>query len=215
MRALRPANDQHPGSKGLRSAAVRLIRASKVIKIMVFDKLVPEWYVLHTKSRFENVVGDGLLKKSIEVFLPKITVPSRRKDRRKMIRVPLFPGYVFVKSDLHPHHHLDIVKTVGAVKLVGDNQGPIPVPPKTIESLRIMVAAEHPVSTGTGFAKGEQVLVVNGPFCGVTGTFDHCRGTNRIVVFIEALGQFAAVEVDAEDVERVPAVKSDRLPGMR
>ena len=175
---------------------------------MVFDKLVPAWYVLHTKSRFESVVGEGLLKKSIEVFLPRITVPSQRKDRRKMIRIPLFPGYLFVKSDLHPNHHLDIVKTVGAVKLVGDTQGPIPVPPKTIDSLRIMVASEQPVTTGTVFSKGDQVLVVNGPFMGVVGTFDHYRGTDRIVVFIEALGQFAAVEVNAEDLERLPALQS-------
>jgi transcription termination/antitermination protein NusG len=175
---------------------------------MVFDKLVPAWYVLHTRSRFENVVGEGLLKKSIEVFLPKITIPSQRKDRRKMIRVPLFPGYVFVRSDLHPNHHLDIVKTVGAVKLVGDKQGPIPVPPKTIESLRIMVESQQPITTGTYFSKGDLVLVVNGPFAGVIGTFDHYRGADRIIVFIEALGQFAAVEVNAEDVERQPAVQA-------
>ena len=87
---------------------------------MASDVLIPGWYVLHTKSRFENVVSELLLKKSIEVFLPKITVASRRKDRKKMIRVPLFPGYVFVKTDLAPDHHLDIVKTVGAVKLVGN-----------------------------------------------------------------------------------------------
>jgi len=60
------------------------------------------WYVLHTKSRFENVVNDGLGKKSIEVFLPKITVKSKRRDRKAMIRVPLFPGYLFVKTDLAP-----------------------------------------------------------------------------------------------------------------
>ncbi|RJQ86203.1 MAG: UpxY family transcription antiterminator [Desulfobacteraceae bacterium] len=170
------------------------------------DKLIPEWYVLHTKSRFENVVSEGLQKKSIEVFLPKITVPSQRKDRRKMIRVPLFPGYVFVKSDLHPNHHLDIVKTVGAVKLVGDTQGPIPVPHDTVQSLRIMVASDQPIATGSHFTKGDQVLVVNGPFAGVIGTFDHYRGLDRIVVYIEALGQFASVEVNAEDVERLPAV---------
>jgi transcription termination/antitermination protein NusG len=173
---------------------------------MTSDKLIFAWYVLHTKSRFENVVNECLQKKTIEVFLPKITVASQRKDRRKMIRVPLFPGYLFVKTDLHPNHHLDIVKTAGAVKLVGDKQGPIPVPQETIQSLRIMVASDRPIATGSTFAKGDQVLVVNGPFAGVIGTFDHYRGSDRIVVYIEALGQFAAVEVNAEHVERLPAV---------
>lgn len=173
---------------------------------MKSDKLIPAWYVLHTKSRFENVVNEQLQKKRIDVFSPLITVPSRRKDRKKMIRVPLFPGYVFVRSDLHPNHHLEVVKTVGAVKLVGDKTGPISVPEETISSLRIMVATDQPIATGTFFNKGDRVQVVNGPFSGVVGIFDHYKGIDRIVVYIDALGQFAAVEVDVEDVERLPAV---------
>jgi len=39
---------------------------------MTIDKLTHSWYVLHTKSRFENVLHEALFKKSIEVFLPKI-----------------------------------------------------------------------------------------------------------------------------------------------
>jgi transcription termination/antitermination protein NusG len=167
------------------------------------DKLINAWYVLHTKSRFENVVSDGLSKKTIEVFLPKITVASRRKDRKKMIRMPLFPGYVFVRSNLRPDHHLEIVKTVGAVKLVGNTQGPVPVPDETIESLQIMVASQKPISTGNQFSQGDRVMVINGPFAGVIGIFDRYRGVDRVIVHIEALGQFAAVEVNTEDVEPV------------
>ncbi|MCP4692338.1 MAG: transcriptional antiterminator, partial [Desulfobacterales bacterium] len=80
-------------------------------------KLDPAWYVLHTKSRFENVVYDGLLKKTLETFLPRIKTRSRRRDRKMMIQTPLFPGYLFVKTDLHPVRHLEILKTAGAVRL--------------------------------------------------------------------------------------------------
>lgn len=173
---------------------------------MTVKALIESWYVLHTKSRFENVVHDGLYRKSVDVFLPKITVRSKRKDRKKMIRVPLFPGYVFVKSNLNPDHHLDIVKTVGAVKLVGNNQGPVSVPDDTIDSLKIMVASEQPVETGYQYNRGDRVMVVHGPFAGVVGIFERYGGHGRIVVHIEALGQFAAVEVDVEDVEKVPAM---------
>ncbi|MFO7644655.1 MAG: transcription termination/antitermination NusG family protein, partial [Desulfosarcina sp.] len=48
---------------------------------MVGDQLTRAWFALHTKSRFENVVNEGLTKKTVEVFLPKITVKSRRRDR--------------------------------------------------------------------------------------------------------------------------------------
>jgi len=118
-----------------------------------------------------------------------------------MIDVPLFPGYVFVKSNLHPHHHIDIVKTVGAVRLIGNKQIPVPVPDETIESLRIMVSRDSQVETGSRFRKGDRVMVVSGPFTGIIGIFDRYRGVNRVVVHIEALGQFASVEVDEQDVE--------------
>jgi len=123
-----------------------------------------------------------------------------------MIRVPLFPGYLFVKTDLSPDEHIEIVKTAGAVRLIGNKDGPVPVPPDTVESLQIMVQTDHPVSTGTRFRKGSKVLVVTGPFAGVTGTFVRYKGLGRVVVIIEALGQYAGVEVDEEDVEILPEI---------
>lgn len=171
-------------------------------------KLTPLWYVLHTKSRFENVVHEGLLKKRIEVFLPKITVQSKRRDRRKMIRVPLFPGYVFVKTNLHPHHHLEVVKTAGAVRLIGSKKGPVPVPDETIDSLKIMVSTDFPVTTGQRLQKGDRVMVVSGPFAGVVGTFVRYRGQGRVIVNVEALGQYAGVEVSYDDIEILPKILS-------
>ena len=177
-------------------------------KQMNISKFVPNWYVLHTKSRFENVVNEGLQKKSLEVFLPKIKVPSKRRDRKLMINVPLFPGYLFVKTILLPQAHLEIVKTVGVVRLVGSKDGPVPVSLDTIESLKIMVSSGHPVATGSRFQKGDRVMVVAGPFAGVNGLFVRYRGKDRVVVYIEALGQYAQAEVDAEDVEIIPKILS-------
>jgi len=164
----------------------------------------PAWYVLHTRSRFEQVVFDGLGKKSLESFLPKMSVLSKRRDRRKTIRVPLFPGYVFVKSDLNVHERLEIVKTVGVVRLVGNKDGPVPVPDESIDSLKIMVAGDHPIATGTRLRRGDRVIVLEGPFAGVTGIFVRYQGAGRVVVSIEALGQYAAVDVPEECVERIP-----------
>ena len=164
------------------------------------------WYVLHTKSRFENVVNDGLGKKSIEVFLPKITVRSKRRDRKAMIRIPLFPGYLFVKTDLAPESHLEIVKTAGAVRLIGSKQEPVSVPEETIDSLKIMVNGDHLVTTGNSLTKGDKVLVVSGPFAGVTGTFIRYGGKGRVIVNIEALGQYAGVEVNEDEIEILPKI---------
>jgi len=171
--------------------------------------LKPAWYVLHVKSRFENVVNEGLIKKSFEAFLPKIRVRSKRRDRRKMIHVPLFPGYLFVRTKLDPHLHLEIVKTVGSVRLVGNRTGPpVSVPDDVVGSLRIMVAAEEAVTTGHLYRKGERVLVTGGTLAGVIGVFSQFRGKGRVIVNIDILGQFAAVEVSEDDVVTLPEIIS-------
>jgi transcription termination/antitermination protein NusG len=169
-------------------------------------RLLKLWYVLHTKSRHESVVTTGLSKKSMDVFLPKARVRSARRDRKAMIHIPLFPGYVFIKTDLHPHTHLEIVKTAGVVRLIGTNQGPVPVPEETIESLKIMVSSELTITTGTRLQTGDRVLVATGPLAGVTGTFVRYRGQGRVVVNIEALGQFASVDVEEGDIEPLPPI---------
>jgi transcription antitermination factor NusG len=81
------------------------------------------------------------------------------------------------------------------------------VPPDTVQSLKIMVATDGPIATGSTLCKGDRVMVIAGPFAGVVGIFDRYQGQNRVVVFIEALGQYAAVEVDADDVEKIPSLQ--------
>ena len=49
-------------------------------------------------------------------------------------------------------------------------------------------------------------MVVSGPFAGVNGTFVRYRGKGRVVVNIEALGQYAGVDVDENDVELLPDI---------
>jgi len=175
---------------------------------MVLQELRQFWYVLHTKSRFENVVNEGLYKKSLEAFLPKIKVRSKRRDRKLMIQVPLFPGYVFVKSDLHPNEYLEILKTPGVVRVVGNKSGPLPVGDETVESLKIMVSGGREIVTGTRFKKGDKIMVVHGPFAGIIGYFIQYRGQGRVIVNIDALGQFAAANVSEEDIELLPEILS-------
>jgi transcription antitermination factor NusG len=165
----------------------------------------PSWYVLLTRIRYESTVYEGLQKKNIESFLPTVQRRSRRKDRKFFLSRPLFPGYLFVRTSLVPEKHIFVLKTIGAVCLLGGNNGPVPVPDEAIHSLRIMISNSDRgrITIGKNLHKGDTVIVAHGPFSGVQGCFDRYRGKSRVVVHIDALGQFAAVEVDEMDVERI------------
>jgi transcription antitermination factor NusG len=72
--------------------------------------------------------------------------------------------------------------------------------------LKIIVQGNDSVTTGSRFKKGDRVIVVHGPFAGVVGTFLRHRGKGRVIVNIEALGQYAGVNVNEEDIELLPKI---------
>ncbi len=157
-----------------------------------------KWYAVHTRSRFEQKVYDGIYGKSIEVFLPKIQVMSRRKDRRKKILVPLIPGYVFVRTALNPEEYINILKTVGVVQLVGFKGKPVPAGEEEINSLMILNGTDRTVQNRSYIKTGDRIRIMEGPLKGLTGFYlRHRDHGGKVVVSVELLNR--SLEVDIED----------------
>jgi len=151
------------------------------------------WYALLTRSNFENTVQNSINKKNYQTFLPKTKKKSIRKDRNKMIEIPLFKGYIFVK-------------TTGAVRLLGNQSEPVPIPTAQIESLKILTSASMDLITGVNIRlkTGDPVMILQGPMAGIKGEFIQYKGQSRVVIKIDALGQYAGVDVEEENVEKLP-----------
>jgi transcription antitermination factor NusG len=163
-----------------------------------------KWYAIHTRSHFEQKVYDGFCGKSIETFLPKIEVMSRRKDRRKKILVPLLPGYVFVRFGLDPEKYWDIIKTVGVVRMVGFKGQPVPAKEEEISSLMILDGTDRTVHNRSLMKRGDMVMIMEGPLKGLTGFYLQHKGqTDKVVVSVELLNRSLAVEVEDWALEKV------------
>jgi len=168
------------------------------------NKISEKWYAVHTRSRFEKKVHDGIIGKSIEVFLPRIQVMSRRKDRRKKILVPLIPGYIFVHTDLHPEKYMDILKTVGVVRLVGFEGKPVPARDEEISSLMILDGTDRTVHNRTYINKGDMVMIMEGPLKGLVGFYlRHKDKSDKVVVSVELLHRSMSVEIEDWALEKV------------
>ena len=163
-----------------------------------------KWYAVHTRSRFEQKVYDGFAGKSIEVFLPKIQVMSRRKDRRKLILVPLLPGYVFVHFDMEPETYWDIIKTTGVVRVVSFRDKPVPASDEEVASLIILDGTDRTVQNRSYMRKGDRVMIMEGPFKGLVGFYLHHKGqSKKVVVNIELLHRSLAVEIEDWALEKI------------
>lgn len=58
-----------------------------------------KWYVVYTKPWWEKKVVQGLTKKGFENYCPLICKSGLWHDRKKIIYEPLFPFYVFVRTE--------------------------------------------------------------------------------------------------------------------
>ena len=161
------------------------------------------WYAVHTRSRFEQKVFDGFRGKSIDSFLPKMLVMSRRKDRRKKILVPLLPGYVFVQSDLNNEEYLEILKTVGVVRMVGIRGRPAPAIEEEIASLMILDGTDRTVQNRTYMKVGDRVMIMEGPLQGLVGYYLRHKGqSDKVVVSVDLLHRSLEVEIEDWALER-------------
>jgi transcriptional antiterminator NusG len=143
------------------------------------------------------------MQKGIEIFLPRIIVPSRRRDRKLLINLPLFPGYLFVHADLVTSVYHKIIKQPGVVRLLWRNGNPSPVSNEKIESIKIIVESDRPYYPWGYLDSGKRVRIIDGPLSGAVGIIERRRDKKRrLVVAVELFQRSVAVELDEETVER-------------
>ena len=160
------------------------------------------WYVVHTCCHHEARVEERLRKKGVEVFLPRQTVVSRRRDRKKLLEVPLFPGYLFIQDTLEVDTYYTVLNLPGVVRVLAFGSWPQPVPPETITSIKLALAGERVYAPHRFLQKGRWVRVVEGPLTGVIGIIRESKTKRRkIVIEVELFKQAVAVELEDEAVE--------------
>ncbi|MGA2028208.1 MAG: UpxY family transcription antiterminator, partial [Syntrophobacteraceae bacterium] len=128
-----------------------------------------EWYALYVQVNHEKEVVKRLEQKEVVCFLPLMETWSKRRDRRKKIQLPMFPGYVFVHVFLDSYMQLTVVKTPGALSLLHNSQGPLSIPPYQVENIRTVINSVQPLEIHPYLIKGDWVQVVRGPLAGCIG----------------------------------------------
>ncbi len=164
------------------------------------------WFALYVQVNHEREVTKRLEQKEINAFLPLMERWSKRQDRRKKISVPLFPGYLFIRTVLDNPTHVHILKTPGALVLIGNSEGPVAIPPHQIESLQTLLNSPRPILPNPYLKEGDWVQVIRGPLAGCMGILLRQNPKKgRLIVSVDIICRSVSVELDMEDVERISA----------
>jgi len=159
------------------------------------------WWAVYTRHQHEKAVADMLATKGFEVFLPLYDSVRRWKDRNKILSLPLFPCYVFVRGGLE--RRLQVVTTPGIHTILYRGDQIALIPEEEVNAIRVAVNSPARVEPHPFLRCGEKVRVTRGSLEGVVGLLLRKKSLYRLVLSVEMLAQSVAVEVDAADVEAV------------
>ena len=164
----------------------------------------PAWWAVYTKHQHEKTVAEVLTGKGFDVFLPLHETTRRWKDRQKVLSLPLFPCYVFVRGD--SGRRLQVVTTPGIHMILSRGEQIQVVPEPEIEAIRRAVSGSYRIEPHPFLRIGERVRVIRGSLEGVEGILIRRKNLCRLVLSVDMLAQSVGVEVAASDVEPVGPV---------
>ena len=163
------------------------------------------WSAVYTRHQHEKTIGEMLGATGGEVY----DSTRRWKDRRKVLSLPLFPCYVFVRG-AH-ERRLQVLTTPGVHMIISRGERLETVPEEEIEAIRRTINGQLSVEPHPFLRCGERVRVVRGALEGVEGLLTRKKNLYRLVLSVNMLAQAVSVEIDALDV--VPVVERNGLAG--
>jgi transcription termination/antitermination protein NusG len=161
------------------------------------------WYAVHTRSNYEKRVSSALTETGIENYLPSFPEVHQWKDRKKVVEVPVFPGYLFLRSEDSSRSRLTIARTDGVVRILGLGEKIEAIPDEQIEGLRLLLSAGAECMAHPLLREGSWVRVKRGALKNLEGLLMRVKNQTRLVLSINLLSRSVSTEVDARDVEYI------------
>ena len=163
------------------------------------NRLDTAWWAVYTRHQHEKVVAEMLSAKGFDVFLPLYQSTRRWKDRSKVLSLPLFPGYLFVRGGID--RRLQVVTTPGVHMILYRGERVAIVPDAEIEALQRAVDGPFCVEPHPFLKCGTRVRVTRGALAGIEGILIRKKNLFRLILSVDMLAKSVAVEVYSSDVE--------------
>lgn len=142
------------------------------------------WLAAYTRTKHEAKVRDFCRDREIEAFLPTYRSWRRWSDRRKLLDLPLFPSYVFLRVDNQLRKRA--VQAPGFLWYVHQQGRPVQVDPAELEAVRRLLASGLEYDPLPEAQLGDEVEIVYGPMRGQTGRLVR-KQQNAIALVISAI----------------------------
>jgi len=157
-----------------------------------------KWFTLYTKPRFEKRVDEELTISGYECYLPLHCTPRVWSDRVKLVNMPLFSSYIFVKCHERDIRSLNRIK--GVVRVVYYDGKPAIIRQQEINAIKDFIN----LAEGKALCTGDDVEILAGSLKNKSGKIIKVK-KKILLLRIDQLA--ATVSVNIESVAPVNRVK--------
>ena len=148
------------------------------------------WYALYTSPRAEKSVHEKLVQQGIDCYLPLHRTPRVWSDRIKIVEMPLFRSYLFVKCNASEIYQLP--KIYGVARIVFYDGKPAVIRQKEIDAIRLFLRE----ASGKVLAAGDEVEILTGAMKKISGKIMRIK-KKYLVLHIEPLAATVCVNMDS------------------
>ena len=152
------------------------------------------WLVIMTKPRMEIEAKKHLIRQGIEAYLPLWKELKKRSGAWETIVSPMFSRYLFARQSYEDQSLSSVRSTRGVSGLVHFGKEPAWASDKLINDIRVFESTQiNQTDQLKPFKKGDQVLVMDGPFKGVSAKV-FSSDQERVILMLQVLGNFQKIE---------------------
>jgi transcription antitermination factor NusG len=159
------------------------------------------WFAVQTRPRYEKKVSSELHEKGIKTFLPLSSAMHQWSDRRRLVHVPLFSGYVFVNIPASLGARICVLRTNGVLNFVGVRNMGVPIPDSEIEAVRAVVEERVAFEPYPYLKVGQRVCIRGGSLDGLSGVLTAVNGDQSLIISVNLIQRSIAMRIEGYRVE--------------
>jgi len=164
------------------------------------DESVMYWYAVSTKPHHERRAELNLQQLGVETFNPQLKESKVIRRVRRVVTVPLFPGYLFAKLDLDNQFRA-VSYAKGVRRIVAFGSTPAKVDEELIKDIKDRLINGEAIAPHRVLKAGQTVRIQDGPLGGLHAVFEReLTGQQRAILLLRTLAYQARIVVPLEQV---------------
>lgn len=164
------------------------------------------WYVLHTRTGYENVAKENLERvteknnlqdRIFDIIIPMETVIEEKNGKKVAVERKSMPTYIFVKMRYGDDIWHTVTRTRGITGFAGPKGRPLPLPEDEIVRLKL----DKPIKVDNVLSPNDKVQILDGALSMQIATVVAVdEVNNKVKVMVEMFGRETPVDIELDNV---------------